>query len=736
MLRPIFAALFSLLIVLPVAGQQTALPVVSPKKSGILPADPIPSRTQAVPQSIGIPDLEEETAHLSEEEILRHLGRIYRLHSDVLDAQADGNSEAAEDYLGMALAHLATLVQQPGIMDRPRFRETYRTLITEYERYYGTEPDTLAMQHGDIFQIRTAMFAELETVEHPLLEDVMRREVRPVGTQIAMTQNRLVEQSIAFLLRNPERHINNWMSRAETYFPMIEQILAEEGAPDELKYLAMIESGLNPTAKSWASAVGMWQFMAATGRAYDLHVNSWIDDRMNPEKATRAAARHMNDLYAMFGDWHLALAAYNTGPGNVRRAQRRSGRTSFWDIYDYLPRETRNYVPMFIATAMVASNPEAFGLGTVDAGPRYAYHYVPVEGMLSISDIARMAGTTESVIRALNPELRRNTLPPSQSAYYVKVPYGTHERFIAEYESMPAAARTTAVEHVVRRGDSLGRIGSRHGVSVTSLMQANNIRSTTIHPGQRLIIPVPAYTSSAPPAAVEMGSVLAVDYGTHTRRPILIEEGSARRSQQTPVVAARRDETPTRTASNTRTTAARREASSASSASAASSSTSSTSNEADTRVVYMVQRGDNLTTIARKYSVSVSQIRSWNNLRSNTIHAGQRLTMYTSSDAPAAPATVTHVVRRGDTLSGLASRYGVSVANIRAWNNLRSNNIRVNQRLTIHPRNSAPITHRVVRGDTLIGLAQQYGVSVSQIRSLNNLRSNTIRVGQNLKISS
>lgn len=733
MLRPIIAALFSLLFVLPATAQDTSPRGDSPQRSGILPAESLPIRAQGVPQSIGVPTVSEESTQLSEEEILRHLGRIYRLHSDVLEAQADGDSEATEDLLGMALAHLATLVQQPGIMERSRFRETYRTLITEYERYYGTEPDSLAMQHGDIFQIRTSMFAELETLERPLLEDVLMRDIRPVGTQIAMTQNRLVEQSIAFLLRNPDRHINNWMSRAETYFPMIEQILEEEGAPDELKYLAMIESGLNPSAKSWASAVGMWQFMAATGRAYDLQVNSWVDDRMNPEKATRAAAQHMNDLHAMFGDWHLALAAYNTGPGNVRRAQRRSGKTTFWDIYDYLPRETRNYVPMFIATSLVASNPEAFGLAGVDAGPRYAYHYVPVEGMLAIGDIARMAGTTESTIRALNPELRRNTLPPSRSAFYVRVPYGTHDRFIAEYESLPAAARTTAVEHVVRRGDSLGRIGSQHGVSVASLMQANNLRSTTIHPGNRLVIPVPAYTSGKPPAAIETGSVLAVDYGSRSRRPIVVEELTPQRptANQTPVVAARTSAPPTRTSSTPTAASPTPEP-----AASTSSSSEASSEEADTRIVYRVQRGDNLTTIARKYGVSVTQIRSWNNLRSTRIQAGQSLTMYTSSDAPEAPATITHVVRRGETLSGLASRYGVTVANIRSWNNLRTNNIRVNQRLTITPRNATPVTHRVVRGDTLIDLAQRYGVSVSQIRSLNNLRSNTIRIGQNLRIRS
>lgn len=728
--RLILAALFSLLVALPATAQTPTRGDAPTKKSGVLPTEALPSRAQMVPRSIGVPPARHAAAApLSEEDILRRLGRIYRLQSEVLEAHANGDPETAEDLLGLALADLATLVQQPNMIDRPRFRETYRTLVTEYERYYGTEPDSLALQYGDIFQVRTDMFAELNALDNPLLEDVFIKEIRPVGTQIAMTKNRLVEQSIAFLLRNPDKHLNNWLSRAETYFPMIEQILDEEGAPDELKYLAMVESGLNPRAKSWASAVGMWQFMAATGRQYDLQVNSWVDDRMNPEKATRAAAQHLKDLHKMFGDWHLALAAYNCGAGNVRKAQRRSGRTSFWDIYDYLPRETRNYVPMFIATSLVASNPDAFDLRPVDPGPRYAYHYVPVEGMLALSDVARMAGTTEATIKALNPELRRTTLPPSRTPYYVRVPYGTHERFIAAYEKMPAAARTTAVEHVVRRGDSLGRIGSQHGISVASLMQANGLRSTTIHPGQRLVIPVPSYTSGKPPAAVEPGKVLAVDYGSRFTRPIVVADVTPARSTtrtasaRTPVMAASANSGPSNESATRPAPRTERSAESAS------------SSAPDTRVVYTVRRGDNLTAIAKKYGVSIAQVKSWNNLRSNTIHAGQRLTMYTNSDGPSQPSTLTHVVRRGETLSGLASKYGVSVANIRSWNNLRTNNIRVNQRLTIHPRNAGPITHRVRRGDTLIDIAQRYGVSVVQIKNWNNLRSNTIRVGQNLKIN-
>lgn len=730
--RLIFVALFGLLLTAPAHAQQRG---IEAQRQGALPAESLPTPVPDIPRTIGVPSAPlEDQGTLGEQEILRRLGRIYRLQSEILEAQANQDADAAEDLLSVAMAELATLINQPGMMERGRFRESYRSLIAEYERFYGVEPDSLGMQYGDIFHVKTEMFAAMNRLDHPLLEDVFLPEIRPLETQIEMTMNRLVEQSIAFLQRNPDRHISNWLSRAETYFPMIEQILAEEGAPDELKYLAMIESGLNPRAKSWASAVGMWQFMAPTGRSYGLHVNAWVDDRMNPEKATRAAARHMNDLYEMFGDWHLALAAYNAGPGNVRRAQRRSGKTTFWDIYDYLPRETRNYVPMFIATSLVASNPEAFNLREPEPGPRYAYHHVPVNGMFTIGEIARMAGTSEDAIRALNPELRQSVLPPSRSAYYVRIPYGTHERFIAEYEALPSDARRTATEHIVRRGDSLGRISSQHGISVSDLMQTNGLRSTVIHPGQRLVIPVPMYTSGEPATAVPTGQILAVEYGTRSRRPIMLADASVPAPSR--ATAPQRPSTPVVQASLSTST---RTASASGPAASAESPTVETREEEsapDTRVVYSVRRGDNLSSIAGRYGVSVSQIRGWNNLRSNTIRVGQRLTLYTGSDAPeAAPQPVTHVVARGETLSGLASRYGVSISAIRGWNNLRTNNIRVGQRLTIHSEGGGSITHRVERGDTLSRIANRYGVSITEIRAWNNLRGNTIRVGQSLTIN-
>ena len=491
---------------------------------------------------------------------------------------------------------------------------------------------------------------------------------------------------------------------------MIEQIFKEEGVPDELKYLAMVESALNPTAKSWAKAAGMWQFMAATGRAYGLQVTPWVDERMDPEKATRAAARHLKDLYEMYDeDWQVAIAGYNCSPRCIKRAIRRSGKAdaTFWDIYPYLPSETRNYVPMFIAAALLTSNPDAADLRNVRPGPQYAYDYVPVEGMASLQTIAEVAGTDVATIKALNPELRRESLPPTDDAYFVRIPFGTADRFVEAYAALPEEAKRSGAEYVVRRGDTLSKIAKQHAVNVTALMQHNGLRSTTIRVGQRLVVPITTYKGRA---AVKLASAepVSVQYGPRAARPVLAAE-------KTPLPSP----TPVRRASTS---------------SGARSTSGSSSSE--TRVVYRVRRGDNLSTIARKYGVSVRDLQRWNSLSGSRIRSGQRLVLYPSgggsSAAPAAKPT-THTVRRGENLTTIARKHGVSVGNLRSWNDLRGSKIVPGQKLKLYA--SAPKTHTVRRGENLTTIAKKYGVSVSNLRNWNGLRGSRIMPGQKLKVS-
>ena len=705
-----------------VQGQQATSGTETANRLTVRPPQQLPLSTQLADA------LDLESDSLTNAQVLARIARIYRYQSDLLMAQSEGANFEAEALLDLAMTELATLVQQPNIMDRPRFRELYRTMVSEYERVYGPS-DTLTLAYGEIFQLRADMFAALNEVDEPLLEDLAPRPLTPMQTTVPMTMNRLVESSIAYLQRNPDRHINNWMARAETYLPMIEQIFAEEGVPDELKYLAMIESGLNPRARSWAQAVGMWQFIAATGRAYDLQINGWVDERMNPEKATRAAARHLRDLYKQYGDWHIALAGYNCSPRCIKRAINQSKQKgvdtpTYWDIYPYLPRETRNYVPMFIATSLVASNPQSFGLQPVQPGPQYAYHYVPILGTHALSTIAEIAGTDVNTIRALNPELRQSSLPPSTGPFYVRIPLGSYDTFMAAYADLPQDVRRPSGEYIVRKGDTLGRIAGEFSVSVADLMKKNGLRSTRLKIGQRLAVPV--YESAVPEDALAETTAMTVTYRPRNTRPILsATELPAQTTTLSPTVVQ---------------TSLQSSSSNDGSSTPAPKKTTATEAPTTTRTVYRVQRGDNLNGIAKKYGVTVRDLQQWNNLSGTKIQVGQRLSLYAAaSKADTPPERITYKVRRGDTLSEIATKHSTTVTNLRQWNNIQGSSIRIGQRLTIYPGQSAPqaktVTYKVRRGDTLSNIATKHGTTVTKLKEWNSLRSSKITVGQSLKIN-
>jgi membrane-bound lytic murein transglycosylase D len=715
-----------------------SLPVDRP--APIRPVLPLSVGKASAPLYLGLAD-DQPHGTLSAGEAVVVMSRVYGYQSDILLALAQGDTDEAEGLFELAMADLARLSRHEEVLserDRPRYRELYRSVITEYEQYYGVEPGEVQLQRGGVFALRAEMFAALND-DLASLDGVTLPDVRPAETEFPMTRHRLVDQSMAFLLRNPDAHLYRWIERSYTYFPMIEQILEEEGVPDELKYLAMIESGLRPNVSSWAQAGGMWQFIRATGRAYGLDTDEWVDERMDPEKATRAAARHLRDLHKMFGgDWQLALAGYNCSPARIRRAlhraEQRLGRTpTFWDIYDDIPRETRNYVPQFIATALLASNPDALDLSRITPGPQYTYDRVPVHGPLPLSQAARLTGVDEDVLRALNPELRRHIVPRTSSPYGLRVPAGAGRLLVAGLQGDPSET-SGEVRHTVAQGETLTWLARHYGTTTEAIRNRNSLSSGKLQAGKTLVVPLPYHTASSGEALAE-GQIEYVQFARRPVRPIFAEG-----TQRDPAPAVRTRETvrterpsvPVRTVSaSTAPAPARAERSTRAAAPAA--------REAAERTVYRVQRGDNLSTIASRHGVTVGQIRNWNDLTSSRINAGQRLTIYgaSASAAPAAAAPArptTHKVVRGDNLTELAQRYGTSVANLRAWNGLSSSTIQVGQRLKVQAP-GGPTTHKVVRGDNLTEIAQRYGVSVSDLRQWNGLRGSTIRPGQNLRVS-
>ncbi len=326
--------------------------------------------------------------------------------------------------------------------------------------------------------------------------------------------NASVRSFINLYARNRRELTERMMGLAELYFPFFEEQLDRHNIPLEMKYLAVVESALNPTARSRVGATGLWQFMFHTGRVYGLQVNSYVDDRADPILSTIAACEHLNDLYDIYGDWSLVIAAYNAGPGNVNRAIRRAGGVKdFWLIRHFLPRETQNYVPAFIAVTYVMEHADEHNLYAVP--PRYNYFdidTVMVKQEVSLRNINELLNIPLDHLQYLNPAFRRNIIPHRpENPYALRLPKEYTGLFLANEEAIYnfrtpeqvrqeelAAQLAETTVHVVSRGEVLGTIARRYGTTVGEIQRLNNLRGTLIRPGQRLV--VRATTARATPA--------------------------------------------------------------------------------------------------------------------------------------------------------------------------------------------------------------------------------------------
>lgn len=492
--------------------------------------------------------------------------------------------------------------------------------------------------------------------------------IEPRVSTIPMTPNRIVEQTMNDFLQNRRAVLQVWASRGQIYFPMIEKIFAEEGIPEELKYLALGESGLNPSAKSPAGAVGMWQFMPVTGRGEGLRVDSWVDERRDPEKATRAAARHIKALHRDYnGRWHLTLAGYNCSYRCITRAVTRSGHSmedppSYWDVYPNLPKETRGFVPKFIATALILSNPDMYGIPVQDLGQRLEYDVVQVKGMLRLEDAARLAGTDVSTLRTLNPALLKGSLPNDPEPYALKIPLGSFDLFVANFtREAPAGGSLAGVgEYVVQSGDTLGKIARQHGTTVAEIQAMNDIRGTLINVNQKLQIPGKGGISNIQLASVERESVA---YPAPSFNPIklgdefqLVHQRGSTPEKPLLAVSLNLDVIePDEGALSLAPT------------------------------IYKVKPGDTLGSIARQFGVSVNALQTGNSLAGTTIFPNQELTIHTATSVvdPPKPGANRYQVLQGDSLYDIARRHGMSVDALKQMNKLRDNMIHPGQNLMV-----------------------------------------------------
>lgn len=360
-----------------------------------------------------------------------------------------------------------------------------------------------------------------------LPDEVYEKRLKMMATEIQLPYNNVVKQYIAVYTRTKSELMERILGSAQYYFPMIEEALYRHRLPMELKMLPVIESALIPRAESTASAVGLWQFMLRTGKYYGLEVNSFVDERSDPVKSTEAACKFLKDLYKIYGDWTLVIAAYNCGPGNVNKALKRvPNATSYWDIYDYLPRETRSYVPSFIAASYAYTYHKAHSLSPRKPSHPIATDTLMISKMMHFDQISSTIGVPIEILRSLNPQYRADIIPATDRKYSLTLPqgaisafidsereiYGKDSLYLAKYlnlgnlgEDITSGSNSTSrqtsskassgstsgtkVTYKVKKGDTLGAIASRYKVSTAEVMKWNKIKSAkSIQIGQTLTI--------------------------------------------------------------------------------------------------------------------------------------------------------------------------------------------------------------------------------------------------------
>jgi len=657
-------------------------------------------------------------------EINRKLELARQHYVAALESFDSNDSIQAATEFEKAIKELDQLSYYPDIENNEEFNELSRSLIEDYEKLIIAidilNPET------PIFALREKINTEAERIDLKKAK-IHIPKVIPV-TEVELTINESVEKYINYFMEKGTIFMPSWFYRSGYYFPMMKKILIEEKLPPELIYLSVIESGLNPTIRSRANAVGLWQFMKSTGSLYGLKSNFWVDDRRDPEKSTRAAAKHMKDLYDNYQNWHLVMAAYNSGAGRVNSAIKRGRANDYWEITKNLPKETRGYVPQYIAISLIFMNPEEYGFYNLTYAKPYECDTIIVNDCYDLEVIAEVCNIDFEELQLMNPELVQSCTPPGM-AYNLKVPKSKSAFIAKALKQIPAQQRNMFILHNVKKGETIASISKKYNITQLLLVDLNNLEK---YRKKKARVPV-GLTLKIPK---KINTLFANNNST--------ENSSSNDNEDQTTISQEETKNKVHGYSN------------------------------QSKLIYIAKKNDNLKTISEMFGVRTSDIRNWNDIPfGEEIKETDSVDIWLSktdiaiykknNDARKLETTnntstlnnktvINHKIMEGETLTAIAKKYNVTVNSIKQQNNLINNNISVGQTLTINSEykpststDSSPkqtnkqkdfSTYIVKKGDTLYTIAKTYGVKVDDVKNWNNLRNNNLKVGQKLKINS